>query len=63
MCSACSGDYEDPDMTTWDEDELEACPHTDLVQWNASLGKFVCPICSGGNHESEAERSVSNSAD
>ena len=46
MCSACSGDYEDPDMTNADNDELEECQHTDLVQWNASLGKFVCPICS-----------------
>ncbi len=26
-------------------DPLEFCTHPDLVRWNASLGRFQCPIC------------------
>jgi hypothetical protein len=26
-------------------DPLEFCVHPDLVRWNASLGRFQCPIC------------------
>ena len=28
MCSNCSGDYENPDMTQWEDFETDTCTHT-----------------------------------
>lgn len=43
MCSACSGDYEDPDILI-DAAEEPECQHTQ-VTWNGYRSLFICQAC------------------
>ncbi len=53
MCSACSGDYEDPEVTQYVPEEAirlspeqEECPHPEEgLEWDAYRGVFRCGEC------------------